>query len=100
MSEGTLHIGHEQYQRLTPGEQIAIKDWVNASLDCDPGLIEWIELPDTPDLVNRAMKVNVLVKERSDVPSLLSELHIARIKTHLSEDLYAHIVDVCSPQAG
>lgn len=96
MSEGTFHIGYDEYQHLTPDEQTALKNWVKASLDCDPDLIEWIELPDTPDLMNRAMKVNLLVREQPDRPSLMSELHLGRIKTALNADLYARFVDVCS----
>lgn len=87
MSTGTLRIGAEEYQRLTPGEQIALKDWVKSFFDCDPDRIEWIEFTTDPSVINWGMLINLLIPEDPKRPTLISELHVARIATLVPEGL-------------
>lgn len=94
MTDATIRIGPDEFQKLNPDEQAALKGWVKSFFDCNPDHIEWIEFTTDPSVINWAMLINLLIPENTKRPTLVSELHVARIATLAPEGLLKRLHEV------
>jgi hypothetical protein len=91
---GMIHVGSDEFQKLTPSEQSALKGWVKSFFDCDPDHIEWLEFTLDPSVVNWAMQINLLIPEDLTRSTLVSELHNVRVSTLVPEGLLVRLAEV------
>lgn len=94
MSVAMIRIGPDEFQKLNPDEQTALKGWVKSFFDCNPDHIEWIEFTADPRVVNWAMQISLLIPEDPKRPTLVSEMHVARIATFAPEGILKRLYEV------
>jgi hypothetical protein len=89
-----IRITDAEYRRLTPGEQIALEDWIKSFFDCNPDHIEWIEFTVGEAIVNWSMQINLIVPENRKRPTLVSEMHLVPVTALVPEGLLRRLVEV------
>jgi hypothetical protein len=91
----SLRIGPDEFFRLTPESRSALQGWITSFFPCNPDHIEWIEFTADPSVTNWSMLINLIaVVPDSERPTLLSELHSARITTIVPDGLLIRLYEV------
>lgn len=75
VNEPKIHIGTDEYRRLSNLDQQMTQAWVMSFFDCDPDLIEWIEFPAGPHIASRPMDISLIVRQKPERSTLMSERH-------------------------